>query len=93
MCHSREILPLMKFIQPMASWSKAAAVMVGEAKGAKQVSMEQRHSVEQMQSRISGSVWDRSNHAASPLMASCHTTSQSGCGQMGTCCALSMHSQ
>ena len=55
--------------------------------------MEWRCSVEQMQSRISGLVWDRSNHAASPLMASCHTTSQSGCGQMGTCCALSMHSQ
>ena len=43
--------------------------------------------------RISGLVWDRSNHAASPLMASCHTTLQSGCRQMGTCCALSVHSQ
>ena len=83
----------MKFIQPMASWSKAAAMRVGEAKGAKQASMEWRHSVEQMQSHISGSVWDRSNHTASPSMASCHTTSRSGCGQMGTCCALSMHSQ
>ena len=55
--------------------------------------MEWRHSVKQMQSHISGSVWDRSNHAASPSIASCHTTSQSGCGQMGTCCALSVHSQ
>ena len=55
--------------------------------------MEQRHSVKQMQSRISGLVWDRSNHAASPSMASCHTMLQSGCGQMGRCCPLSMHSQ
>ena len=68
-------------------------MMVDEVKGAKQVSMERRHSVEQMQSHISGSVWDRSNHTASPSMASCHTTLQSGCGQMGTCCALSSHSQ
>ena len=55
--------------------------------------MEWRHSVKKMQSHISGSVWDRSNHAASPSMASCHTMSQSGCGQMGTCCALSVDSQ
>ena len=55
--------------------------------------MERRRSVEQMQSRISGSMWDRSNHAASPSIASCHTMLQSGCGQTGTCCALSVHSQ
>ena len=68
-------------------------MMVGDVKGAKQVSMERRHSVEQMQSLISGLVWDRSNHAASPSMTSCHTMLWSGCRQTGTCCALSMHSQ